>query len=85
MMRDDAIQAIAMVTTGSPPPPPTLTHTHHLSLLQDALTKSEHPGWCVAMQTSPSARLNISMQEVRSPPPPWSRLKGGREGGSGAA
>lgn len=52
------------------PPPPPPTHTHHLSLLQDALTKSKHPGWCVAMQTSPSARLNISMQEVPSPPTP---------------
>lgn len=63
-MRDDAIQAIAMVTP--PPLPPSLPP----SFLWDALTKSEHPGWCVAMQTSPSARLNISMQEVRSPPPP---------------
>lgn len=66
MMRDDAIQAIAMVTTGHPPlhTPGPSSPSLPPSFLRDALTKSEHPGWCVAMQTSPSARLNISMQEV---------------------
>lgn len=99
VMRDDAIHAIAMVTTGQPPP----DHSHHLSLppsfvssfIPSGCSDKERASWtvCCYADFPPSARLNISMREVRAHPPPpyppflWSRLKGetgGWRGGSKA-
>lgn len=65
VLRDDAIQAITMVTTDGSLPAPFFFFSPPPHNARSCVR-------CVAMQTSPAATVKISMEEVWTP----SRLKG---------